>query len=276
MHKKTFARFALIASLMLGSALEVAAQATLNQTTLSAGVTRTAGVVQVTSASTMAAGDILYVDREAMAIRAVSGTTITVSRGREGTLATAHATRAVVYSGVPTRFYNSDPPYGRCTASAQPVLPYINVVTGGIFSCRLSGTINTATSSTDPGLWGGTQLFVHAPSVLPRRIVQDADYTMTPDDVVIAFTSIGSAATRTVTLPAATGMPGKIIYIQDESGQMSAGVNSIFATGTINLVIGTTLTAGTGVISTNFGIIRLRAGCATPNGVVNSCSWYSW
>ena len=270
--KNTLTRFALIASILFVSALPAFAQATLNQTTLSAGATEGQTFVTVTSASTMAANDILYVDREAMVIRSVSGTTIQVTRGTNGTRATAHPVNAVVYSGVPARFYTSDPPYGRCTPSNQLVLPYINVVTGGIFSCRASGTINTATSSTPPGLWGGTALFTYNDSRMPRRIVQNANYTAAPDDVVIVMTSIAAATARTITLPAATGMAGKILIVADESGQITAGDSSIYVSGTVNLAAGTT----NGVISSSFGVTRLRAGCATPNGVYNACSWFTW
>ena len=272
--KHILTRFALIASLLFASAFPVAAQATLNQTTLSAGVTENATLVQVTSASTMAANDILYVDREAMIIRAVSGTNITVTRGTQGTRAVAHPVNAVAYSGVPARFYNSDPPFGRCTPSNQLVLPYINVVTGGIFSCRNVGTINTATSSTPPGLWGGTALYTYNDSRMPRRIVQNANYTVAPDDVVVAVTSISTTGQITITLPAATGLAGKILIIQDESGQLAANTASVWLAGTVNLQV---LTSNTGsFINTAFGVVRLRAGCATPNGVVNACSWFAW
>lgn len=269
--KNTLTRFALIASILFASALPVWAQATLNQTTLSAGATEDQTFVTVTSASTMAANDILYVDREAMVVRSVSGTTIQVTRGTNGTRATAHANNAIVYSGVPARFYNSDPPYGRCTASNQLVLPYINVVTGGIFSCRNVGTINTATSSTPPGTWAGTALFRFGDSRFPRRIVQDAAYTAKPDDVFIVMTSLAAATARTITLPAATGLDGKILIIADESG-LTAGDSSIYLSGTVNLTVATT----NGPISTPFGVTRLRAGCATVNGAVNQCSWFTW
>lgn len=65
-----------------------------------------------------------------------------------------------------------------------------------------------------------------------RTTVVNANYTLTANDSLIAYTSLSAA--RTVTLPSASSVtPGKQFIIKDESGNCSSG-NTITISGTID------------------------------------------
>lgn len=115
---------------------------TVNNTTLSSAMTAstTAAVVASVSAFTGAAqaiavGQELFVDLEAMQVRAISGTTLTVSRGFDGTVAVSHPSAAVVFSGPTNFFQRADPPYGSCTTATMTARPWVNVKNGMIWLC---------------------------------------------------------------------------------------------------------------------------------------------
>ena len=83
----------------------------------------------------------LYVDRELMQVKAVSGTSVTVIRGVSSTGASSHASGAVVFivpsaviSGGNSR-YGSAGPQGSCTRSNELYLPNINFTAGIISDC---------------------------------------------------------------------------------------------------------------------------------------------
>ena len=151
---------------------QAGAQNVLTQTTLSAAVPALAGTlfsstqtfVQVASATGITAiapnptvpinasnSVVIYVDRELMQVVAVSGTTLRVIRGYDGTTAVPHASGAMVLAGQATWFYHNDPGGGRypgqgvsgvaCTPSAQIVTPWVNIYTGAQWLCSsISGT----------------------------------------------------------------------------------------------------------------------------------------
>ena len=152
-------------------------------TTLSAAVTTTrATTLTVSSATGWTAstfpGNLFYayVDHEAMVVRAISGTTITVDRGVAGTSATTHASGAAIFTGAAGQgsysnngnsFVTGGPFvqsngmgagffYGSCTRTAQSTLPLINLNTGQFIDCNggvwIQGT-NPADSGKD-GLIG--------------------------------------------------------------------------------------------------------------------------
>lgn len=135
---------ALLGSLLPGP---LSAQATINTTTLAAALSAPSGspsTVSLASGSTVAVGQILYVDREAMQVTATTATAtiFVVTRGVQGTAAAAHISGAVVYSGPPNYFNASSSGIevsGACTASAQPATPYIYLQSGSIYVCA-SGT----------------------------------------------------------------------------------------------------------------------------------------
>jgi hypothetical protein len=78
--RKYFTLFALLLVFAIPAAM---AQATLSNTTLSAAVTTTSNqMVVIASATGVTAGQtMLFVDKEAMFVNALSGTTATVVRG---------------------------------------------------------------------------------------------------------------------------------------------------------------------------------------------------
>lgn len=153
------------------------AQTLINNTTLSAAVTSTSqNTVQLAAVTctgcTFGPGTVLYVvglggggvnasgSREAMVVTgaysAGSGSLVVpVLRGQMGTVAAVHVNASVVYVGPPNRFHlatvgtpgNGDP-QGPCgTRASQPFLPWINVLSGNVWNCDLSGSwygINSA------------------------------------------------------------------------------------------------------------------------------------
>lgn len=144
----------LIVALFLSAS--VSAQTYLTSTTNSGALTATQTTVTVASASGIAAGGALYVNRELMTVRSVSGTVVTVVRGQSGTVANAHgASQTVIVipaAAVPTVVSTNDPSpvngIGTCSRAEHRYLPIINVTSGNVWLCRPSG------SST--GIWMGT------------------------------------------------------------------------------------------------------------------------
>lgn len=115
------------------------AQATLSSTTLSAAMSdassttvRVASASGITGTSTM-----LFVDKEAMFVNSVSGTTLSVTRGYFGTVANSHPSGATVYLGPPGYFTSFDRS-GSCTSTNELVLPVVNVKNGNFFRCTNS------------------------------------------------------------------------------------------------------------------------------------------
>lgn len=116
-------------------------QAATTSTTLSTAVTSTSQQqIVVASATGFAANTTqMYVGRELMAVNAVNGTTISVTRGAGGTRATTHVSGATVYVGPPTYFI-SFPKTGSCTATNEPNLPQLQTnfnvgLLGNRFDC---------------------------------------------------------------------------------------------------------------------------------------------
>lgn len=115
------------------------AQTTVTSTTLSAAVTSASatkvGTVQLASGTGVAAGSFLFVDRELMLITdATSTTQPRIQRGVGGSLASTHASGAVVFVGVPGAFYPNEVS-GSCTAANETYLPHIVPQSGRIFQC---------------------------------------------------------------------------------------------------------------------------------------------
>lgn len=136
--KKLFSLFSLVLAL---ACIEPAfGQTILTRTTLAAAVTTTSTTfVRVSSATGITANTtVLFVDGEAMTVNAVSGTTISVTRGEPSSRAATHPNGAVVWIGPPNAFYFQNPfgyPSGSCTRSLQLFLPYIDVNNAIISDC---------------------------------------------------------------------------------------------------------------------------------------------
>lgn len=93
----------------------------------------------------------IYVDRELMLVTAVNGTTLTVTRGFNGTVAAPHASGTMVLVGKPIFFYAFDPGATpgagagasgvACLAANVVVTPWLNYRTGAQWLCSsVTGT----------------------------------------------------------------------------------------------------------------------------------------
>lgn len=123
------------------------AQVSLIPTTLSSAVTSTSTTTIAVTAATglnsnsyaIAAGtSYLYIDGEYLAVNAVSGTTLSVTRGYGGSRAMTHASGALVFVGPANFFSQSRPgvlPGGSCTAANAPALPRPDIASQSIFNC---------------------------------------------------------------------------------------------------------------------------------------------
>lgn len=113
----------------------VHAQATVNSTTLSAAMTATQQTMVVASASTIAAGQLAFLNGEMVYIQSISGTTATVTRGYNSTRAAAHAAGVAVWTGPANYFAAGDPVGGVCTSTDEVALPRIVPASGSIYQC---------------------------------------------------------------------------------------------------------------------------------------------
>lgn len=104
--------------------------AALNNTTLSAALSREEKNVPLTSVSNISVGDLLIIGGEATKVTEIIGTThVVVLRGYAGTHARPHASGALVYSGSEDKFGNKVPT-GYAVSTDAPYLPHI-VLAGG-------------------------------------------------------------------------------------------------------------------------------------------------
>lgn len=134
--KRLFALLIALAAL----ALPAHAQAVLATTTLAEAISSTsATAIRMTSVSDFSAGEVCYVDREAMYVVSVSGPMVNVTRGYSGTQATTHATGATVYVGAPSWFTTVDKS-GTCSPNGQI---FINTSNGNIFTCTAGAWVRS-------------------------------------------------------------------------------------------------------------------------------------
>lgn len=219
MRKNLFSLLAVAALALTVAVVPSFAQTNLTATTLSAAVNATQKVVVVASATGVAAGKLLYVDKEAMLVQSVSSTSVTVQRGVSGTAPSGHVSGDVVLVGSPSQFFTYDV-IGSCTAS-QTVYPHVNLNTGSRFAClgsrwvvlRLDGfpyfnpfggTGVYTTATTDDGaipLVGGVVTMAKGSA----QAMTLANPTLAQNGLVIHIVAI-SAQAHTVTF--ATGLYG--------------------------------------------------------------------
>jgi len=108
--------------------------ASITNTTLAAAVSTTAETtIQVKSATGFVVGYGCYVDREYMVVTGILGTIISVRRGAWGTRSTPHLAGSTVFVAPPNYFTQYDR-YGAGTAANEQVQPYINILTGSVWS----------------------------------------------------------------------------------------------------------------------------------------------
>lgn len=171
------------------------AQTTISSTTLSAALDATATTLTVTSATNVAAGNILFIDREAVFVNSLSGTTAQVRRGYAGTAARAHAALAILYTGVPDRFYQNEVTVGAtCTATAELYLPRIVLPTGNVYQCQNSTWIQIG---ADVGTFTvACRMLLIADMVDQSCFTADRDYVITK--ITYVSKVVESAGTLTV------------------------------------------------------------------------------
>ena len=211
------------------------AQDTMRSTTLSAAIDNTQKVFAVASAtyviapsvaaaqggigsSTAANYYVLLVDAEAMKVNAVSGTTITVQRGVNGTRQTAHVSGAKVWTGPANYFGTYDPVAGTpCTSASQKVLPFVAISTGKIWDCGNS-------------LW---TTFDGSTFTVGAAITVAA--TIAPTNPVHHLTGATGVSVATITVPPAMPAQGGCITLIPATG---TGLE-VFATSG-NIAVGST------------------------------------
>lgn len=141
--KTIFKNYLSVALLAIAVSVSAFGQATTTTTTLSAAVNSliSTNVVVASATGITAAGNplnavntVLFVDKEAMNVISLNGTTIAVQRGAAGTPITTHASGSLVWVGAPGYYFNGDPS-GACTASLQLNLPRVATSTGKIWDC---------------------------------------------------------------------------------------------------------------------------------------------
>jgi len=161
----------------------------LATTTLSSAVTDTADEIVVASATSVATGRLILVDQEMMQVTQgwVSGTTIPVLRGREGTKSSAHAASANVTHGTASDFANPAP---------GTAITYPTVLTHEVKSYSAAGAISFGAAVVSTAILNGT-------SVLAMTI---ADPTKDQDGYELNIVANGTAAH---TLTFASGLGGE-------------------------------------------------------------------
>ena len=160
-----------------------AAQTATTQTTLPNAITANQNTLVVASATNVTAlgsnnqiQTLLVIDSEAMAVTAVSGTTVTVIRGYSGTYQHSHNASAVVWVGPPGGGLTGASPFffdtdeagqarGSCTSTNELYLPRVYVPSGNVVDCIASGPggksvwsiryTGTPNSFTDGAFWVG-------------------------------------------------------------------------------------------------------------------------
>ena len=152
-HFRRIAALALLFTLALAYQPQVFGQTALTQTTIAVAVNDSLQQVTLTSGTGVAANSILFVDREAMLIRAFNTTTLVanVQRGWEGSVATAHAILSPAFIGTAAQFYQAPPLAGGCTRANAGNLPRIVIPAGLVYDCPV-GTNPQWTLLNDPGL----------------------------------------------------------------------------------------------------------------------------
>ncbi len=130
--------------------------------TSATGISAPAANTSLTSGliATSEAQSYLYVDRELMQVKAVSGTTITVIRGMNGTSSPSHASGAIVFI-VPSAVFGAwaggpADPQGSCTRSNELYLPRINFSSGIISDCNGGQWVNGDAAQTTRTLVTGS------------------------------------------------------------------------------------------------------------------------
>lgn len=238
----------------------VQAQTAVSTTTLSTAATDVAAIVAVASATGIDVGDYLFIEREAMLVQAVTGTSIRVTRGFAGTAARAHAASATVYLGAPTNFYQSEVTVGAtCTAANESFTPRIVLPTGNVFTCT-GGVWNRAGHDVGAVQAVFSQGGTAADALDTVFFVADRDY------VVSKITAAWGVAESTGSMDI---MVEKLTGTTACASGTDLQASAIAGTGAANTVNTATLTATSANLLVAAGNRLCVDLTATPNEVVN-------
>ncbi len=238
----TKTKITLFFGLVLALAASAFGQTILNNTTLSSAISTSSGrIVVVGSATGITAGSsYIYVDREAMFVNAVSGTTLTVQRGASGTVAAPHASSALVFvvpgAAAGVALLPIDP-QGSCTRGNILYLPYINSKTGVISDCIGGQWINGDASQTTRSVFGSSSVFgvrLPDPGGVALTSLETAgtapgaatEEYCTELDVPFSMLATGLAALNGTTV----GTDKHIVILRDASGKLLANSATAGAT----------------------------------------------
>lgn len=258
---KRFTLFFLIVGLLLAVVPAAEAQTTINSTTLNVAITDTNATNLISLASigsgatAVVAGNVIYVDGEAMTVRTTptSASQVSVVRHQLSTPGQTHAVNSYVLYGPSQAFVSGKfgvPFYGgSCTASNYLFSPVIDVINGLVGKCQDS---NWQWYTISPQISGGR----------PHKIVSDAAYTAAVTDEIIGYTFI--SAQRTVTIPAATGLLGKVYIIKHEN-TFTTNTIWVWSSSNIEGVVGTQSVSVTNALTN--AVLRLYS---------DGSNWWKW
>ena len=250
---KTIRNLILLSLFALCAPLVHAQQYTLGQTTLSAKagsgdtqlqLTSVTGVngynanLQPIPSSPSSPQSHLFIDREEIEVRSITGNVVQVRRGVNGTVASAHASGQMVLSGPAIAFYTYDPggtPPAQggvsgvpCTSTSVLVTPWLNVRSGAQWIC------STITSTWIPG-------FNNDSVPIVNTAVNSATAAMTVTGPLFHVT--GTSTMTSIVIPVgcdATAVGGcQFTVIPDSTAVWTAGnniANSVTATAGQTLV----------------------------------------
>lgn len=225
--------------------MPVVAQTSMTQTVLSSALTLGGTTMVVGSATGFTANTTrAFIDMEAVDILSVSGTTITLKgRGMAGTRQSAHATNSVVFVGPFAAFQTIDP-VGSCTSTLVQYLPWINLRNGNLFGC-----------DTNTGIWQSVNLTPGLNGFPFHSVTLTSLVTAYTAKLYDTWIEINTSVASTVTLPAITGVYGKVIIIK---GSSSSG-SSITVSGSSNQGVGLATAGTTATITTTGAVLRLMS-----------------
>lgn len=237
---------------LAGLSTAAVAQTALTTTTLSAALNDTVNRVTVASATGVAVGSYLFVDREAMLVQALNGTTAEVVRGFAGTAARAHVASSTVYVGTPQQFYASEAG-GACTATAELVTPRIVLPTGNVYTCT-GGFWNRV--GADNGV-----IYVSHSAAAAADVVNQAVFVADRDYVLVGVRAIWETASTSGTL-----------QITKATGTTACGSGTSLMASTINLA-GTANTVNTGTLTATAANLLIASGnrlCLSVGGTLTN------
>lgn len=231
---------ALAALFILVAVAPLRAQTAVLSTTLSAALTTTSqSRLSLTATTSLAVGDLVFVDREFMKVTAL--TPLTVNRGVDSK-ATTHANGSLVYYGSTEKFYSDVPSAGSCTRANELYLPRIVRPTGDVWDCAVGAGVWTR---MNPGI-------VETAKSVWFNLDNGAGTTV--DDVIIR-------PARPIVITAA-----RIVYVDATAGTVAAGNAKIGTTvGGAEVVAATAYTNAAAVGATTAMVVvagQVAAGTA--------------